>query len=112
RRIAYEGRDLKEMSEAAMRTIRGRHISMIMQDPRFSLNPVMRVGPQIAEMLRVHADIGRTEAIQRTLQALASVRMKDPERVMHADLHRSAHPYTRRLLASTPHIGVRPAPCR
>lgn len=87
RQIAYRGRNLLELSDRDMRSIRGRHISMIMQDPKFSLNPTMQVGPQIAEMLRTHLGIGRSEARERVLVALQSVRMRDSERVIRAYPH-------------------------
>jgi peptide/nickel transport system ATP-binding protein len=86
-RIAFRGRNLLECSEATLRAVRGRDISMIMQDPRFSLNPTMRVGRQIAEMLEAHARVGGAEAREKTLAALAAVHMKDPERVMRAYPH-------------------------
>jgi len=64
-----------------MRGIRGRRISMVMQDPKFSLNPVMTVGSQVAEAYRMHADASLEEARRRTLEMLAAVKIRDPERV-------------------------------
>lgn len=87
RRVAYRGQDLLGLSESAMRSIRGRHISMIMQDPKFSLNPTMRVGRQIAEMLVAHSGVSHGEARDKVLDALESVRMKDASRVMRAYPH-------------------------
>ncbi len=81
RRIALEGRDLMALSEREMRKVRGQRISMIMQDPKFSLNPVMRVGEQIAEAYLLHADTSRRQARQKTLEMLQAVRIRDPERV-------------------------------
>jgi peptide/nickel transport system ATP-binding protein len=80
-RMAFEGEDLLTASERRMREIRGRRISMVMQDPKFSLNPVMTVGRQIAEAYRVHSKAGRTEARRRALEMLEAVRIRDPERV-------------------------------
>ncbi|HEV7371338.1 ABC transporter ATP-binding protein [Arenibaculum sp.] len=80
-RMAFEGDDLLTASERRMREIRGRRISMVMQDPKFSLNPVMTVGRQIAEAYRVHSKAGRTEARRRALEMLEAVRIRDPERV-------------------------------
>jgi peptide/nickel transport system ATP-binding protein len=64
-----------------MRAIRGARISMVMQDPKFSLNPVMTVGEQIAEALVTHQKLGRKEVQQRILDMLTAVRINDPERV-------------------------------
>ncbi|MDO5370909.1 ABC transporter ATP-binding protein, partial [Paracoccus sp. (in: a-proteobacteria)] len=64
-----------------MRAIRGGRISMVMQDPKFSLNPVMRVGPQIMEAYRLHAGGGRAAARAKALEMLAAVQIRDPERV-------------------------------
>lgn len=79
--MTYKGRDLLNASEKAMQGIRGREISMIMQDPRFSLNPVHMVGKQIEESYRLHANCSRSAARARALEMLRSVSIKDPERV-------------------------------
>ena len=81
RRLVFDGQDLLALNEAAMRGIRGRRISMVMQDPKFSLNPVMTVGSQVAEAYRMHADASPEEARRRTLEMLAAVKIRDPERV-------------------------------
>jgi peptide/nickel transport system ATP-binding protein len=81
KRIAFRGEDLITASEARMRAIRGRHISMILQDPKFSLNPVMRVGEQVAESFRIHHPGSRREARDRALDMLGQVRIRDPKRV-------------------------------
>ena len=80
-RIDFDGTDLLNASERKMREIRGQRISMVMQDPKFSLNPVMTVGRQIAEAYRVHTKASRSEARRRTLEMLQAVRIRDPERV-------------------------------
>jgi peptide/nickel transport system ATP-binding protein len=80
-RIDFDGTDLLHASERKMREIRGQRISMVMQDPKFSLNPVMTVGRQIAEAYRVHTRASRSEARRRTLDMLRAVRIRDPERV-------------------------------
>jgi peptide/nickel transport system ATP-binding protein len=81
RRLRFAGTDLLEASEPAMRRIRGSRISMVLQDPKFSLNPVMRVGRQIEEAVRTHERVGRSDARRRALEMLAAVRIRDPERV-------------------------------
>lgn len=80
-RIALHDDDLLGASEQAMRSIRGRRISMILQDPKFSLNPVVRVGEQIAEAFLVHRQASRAEARERSREMLAAVRIRDPKRV-------------------------------
>mgnify|MGYP005641075443 FL=1 len=80
-RIEFDGIDLRNAPARVMRDIRGQRISMIMQDPRYSLNPVMAVGWQIAEAYRVHTDDSKREAEQRTLDMLATVRIREPEKV-------------------------------
>ncbi|PRY65277.1 peptide/nickel transport system ATP-binding protein [Vreelandella songnenensis] len=73
--------DLLACNEKAIRAIRGQHISMIMQDPKFSLNPVMTVGEQIAEALSVHRRISKREARLAALEMLKEVSIADPEHV-------------------------------
>jgi peptide/nickel transport system ATP-binding protein len=68
-------------SKAELQQIRGGQISMVMQDPKFSLNPVMTVGRQIAEAYRIHRKVGANEARTRAIEMLAAVRIRDPERV-------------------------------
>ena len=80
-RLAFNGEDLLAASPRRMRDIRGRRIAMVMQDPKYSLNPVMTVGRQIAEAYRVHSKAATAEARRRALEMLAAVRIRDPERV-------------------------------
>jgi peptide/nickel transport system ATP-binding protein len=81
KRLAFDGIDLLGIDERGMRRIRGRRISMVMQDPKFSLNPVMPVGKQIAEAYRAHLPASAREARERALDMLAAVRIRDPRRV-------------------------------
>jgi peptide/nickel transport system ATP-binding protein len=81
RRLAFDGIDLLDASERQMRHIRGRRIAMILQDPKFSLNPVIPVGEQIAEAYRLHRRAGRREAKVRALAMLESVQIREPARV-------------------------------
>ena len=87
RRLEFDGIDLLRASNAQMRDIRGQRISMVMQDPKFSLNPVMRVGEQIAEAYRTHQKVPQDEAKRRALDMLRAVRIRDPERVYRAYPH-------------------------
>ena len=86
-RLEFDGIDLLRAGKRQMRAVRGRRISMVMQDPKFSLNPVMTVGRQIAEAYLTHADVSRAEARRRTLEMLEAVRIRDPERVYGAYPH-------------------------
>jgi len=80
-RMELDGQPILNLPERRMRAIRGGRISMVMQDPKFSLNPVMRVGPQIMEAYRLHAGGGRSAARAKALEMLAAVQIRDPERV-------------------------------
>ena len=87
RRMTFDGIDLRSLSEKQYRSIRGNRIAMVMQDPKFSLNPVMTVGRQIAEAYQVHTRASPAEAKRRTLEMLRAVRIRDPERVYGAYPH-------------------------
>ncbi len=87
RRLDFLGTDLLTADEKALRAIRGDRISMVMQDPKFSLNPVMKVGRQIAEAYRVHSRASAAETRDKALKMLEAVRIRDPERVYEAYPH-------------------------
>ena len=86
-RMEFEGTDLLTADERTMRRIRGAGISMIMQDPKYSLNPVMTVGAQIQEAFLVHRKTSKQEARARTLDMLRAVKIREPERVYKAYPH-------------------------
>ena len=79
--LRFDGIDILDQSEKQMRAIRGARISMVMQDPKFSLNPVMTVGEQIAEALVTHQKLPRSAVQARIIEMLHAVRINDPERV-------------------------------
>jgi len=87
KRLEFDGIDLTSAGEDTMRTIRGGRISMIMQDPKYSLNPVMTIGAQIEEAFTIHSDASAKEARKRTLEMLGAVRIRNPERVYKAYPH-------------------------
>jgi peptide/nickel transport system ATP-binding protein len=76
--IQFSGRDLLKLDPFAMRQMRGREISMIFQDPMTSLNPLFSVGSQIAEVLRLHKGMSRSEASRRAIALLDEVGILDP----------------------------------
>ena len=73
-------RDLLALTPEKMRNLRGSRISMIFQEPMTALNPVMRVGEQIAEAVRAHSDVSKREAWNRAVEGLREVAIADPER--------------------------------
>jgi peptide/nickel transport system ATP-binding protein len=85
--MTFEGQDLMAASEPDLRALRGRRIAMVMQDPKFSLNPVMKVGAQLMEGLRQRDHATRAEARAKAIAALEAVQIRDPERVMEAYPH-------------------------
>jgi peptide/nickel transport system ATP-binding protein/oligopeptide transport system ATP-binding protein len=78
--ILFGGTNLLDLSEAAMRKIRGRSISMIFQEPMTSLNPVFQIGDQISEVLRLHEGMSRKAAWDRSVEMLKMVGIPSPER--------------------------------
>ncbi|WP_298012363.1 ABC transporter ATP-binding protein [uncultured Castellaniella sp.] len=85
--MEFDGVDLRTLTGSQWREVRGRRISMVMQDPRYSLNPVMTVGAQIMEAYQTHHRASRQEARARSFEMLEAVRIKDPERVFGAYPH-------------------------
>ena len=86
-KMMFDGMDLMRANAKTMRKIRGSRISMIMQDPKYSLNPVMTVGAQIAESCRKHENISKAEAKERALAMLDTVRIREPEKVFNLYPH-------------------------
>jgi oligopeptide/dipeptide ABC transporter ATP-binding protein len=77
--VRFEGRDLLRLSDRAMRSIRGKDVAMIFQDPMTSLNPVLTVGRQIREALETHLDVNRKEATDRAAELLDRVGIPSPK---------------------------------
>ncbi|HWT57228.1 MAG TPA: ABC transporter ATP-binding protein [Rhizobium sp.] len=84
-RLDFNGIDLLKASAGERRRLRGKRIAMILQDPKYSLDPVMTIGRQICETLRTHEKVGKAEARERALAMLEAVQIRDPKRVF--DLH-------------------------
>lgn len=77
--IIFDGKNLLESSEKEMQKIRGNDIAMIFQDPMTSLNPVFTVGNQISEAIRIHQNVSKGEAKEKTVQVLKDVGIANPE---------------------------------
>jgi len=86
-KIKFHGRDMGEMSEAELRSLRGSKIAMIYQEPMASLNPAMKVGNQLMEVPLVHEKVSKQEAYERSLDMLKAVRLPDPQRIMRSYPH-------------------------
>ena len=78
KRLAFDGQDLLQATPRDLRRIRGRRISLVLQDPKYALNPVMTVGEQIGEAFRTHHRVSRAEARAKTLAMLEAVRIRNP----------------------------------
>ena len=87
RRLVLDGTDLLALKPGGWRSLRGRKVGMILQDPKFSLNPVQRIGDQIEETMRLHERTARSERRARALAMLEAVGIEDPERVYRAYPH-------------------------
>jgi peptide/nickel transport system ATP-binding protein len=85
--VTLEGTDLLGISETEMRKVRGNRISMIFQEPMTSLNPVMRIGDQITEVVQLHRSMTNKEAWQQAVEMLRLVRIPEPERRAHEYPH-------------------------
>ncbi|PBB45437.1 peptide ABC transporter ATP-binding protein [Mesorhizobium sp. WSM3866] len=85
KKLRFDGIDLLSVSSSRRRALRGNRIAMILQDPKYSLDPVMTIGRQIVETLRTHEKVGKAEARERALEMLRAVQIRDPARVF--DLH-------------------------
>jgi peptide/nickel transport system ATP-binding protein len=81
KRLEFHGVDLLRCSPQQRREMRGGRIAMVLQDPKYSLNPVMTIGQQVVETLRAHTRISAKEARAKTLAALVAVQIDQPERV-------------------------------
>ncbi|TIX04933.1 MAG: ABC transporter ATP-binding protein [Mesorhizobium sp.] len=84
-KLAFDGIDLLAAPPRDRRALRGKRIAMILQDPKYSLDPVMSIGRQIVETLRTHEKVDKAEARDRALAMLEAVQIRDPARVF--DLH-------------------------
>ena len=86
-RMSFAGQDLRGLTDADWQRLRGRRMSMVMQDPKYSLNPVLKIGEQIEETYRLHRRSSQGEARKRALAMLEAVKIRDPDLVYHLYAH-------------------------
>jgi peptide/nickel transport system ATP-binding protein len=96
--ISFLGNNLMDLKEAEMRKIRGSEISMIFQEPMSSLNPVHKVGKQVAEAIIQHQQLSRTEAFDRTVELFQEVGLPDPESRFHYYPHQMSGGQKQRVM--------------
>jgi peptide/nickel transport system ATP-binding protein len=96
--IRFDGQDLLGLSEAALRRVRGRRISMVYQDPLSALNPCLPVGEQLAEVLTVHQGLGHQQARAACLDMLERVHMPDPTATLRRYPHQLSGGQQQRVL--------------
>jgi oligopeptide/dipeptide ABC transporter ATP-binding protein len=106
--VRLEGRDLRSASDAEMRRIRSARISMVLQDPLSSLNPVLTVGEQIEEAIRAHDDPGRTRARRRAVELLDAVGIARPREQLGRFPHQFSGGMRQRVMIATA-LALRPA---
>jgi peptide/nickel transport system ATP-binding protein len=99
-RMRFEDIDLLSATEEEMQSIRGRRIAMILQDPKYSLNPVMSIGEQISETVILHERASKKEARDRTLTMLERVQIRDPQRVFDLYPHEVSGGMGQRIMIS------------
>jgi oligopeptide/dipeptide ABC transporter ATP-binding protein len=98
--IVLDGENLVDKTENEMRDIRGRKISMILQDPQTSLNPVFTIGNQVLEALGIHQQGGRKDLLGKAVDALRSVRVAAPERRMDDFPHQMSGGMKQRVIGA------------
>ena len=85
--ILLDGRDLLHARRSELRKLHGREIGVVFQEPMSSMDPLMKVGEQVAEVLRIHTDLSVAERREKALKALADVELPDPEAVWRSYPH-------------------------
>jgi oligopeptide/dipeptide ABC transporter ATP-binding protein len=99
--VLFDGRDLLQISEPEMRSVRGAQIAMVFQEPMTSLNPVFTIGSQIGEAIRLHQHTSRAETRARTIDALKMVGIADPERRIDDYPHQLSGGMRQRVMIAT-----------
>jgi oligopeptide/dipeptide ABC transporter ATP-binding protein len=96
--VAFVGRDLLQLPTEELAAIRGSQISMIFQQPQSSLNPVLKVGDQLAEVLHIHQSIAKKEAWDQAVEMLQLVGIPSPEKKVHAYPHEMSGGQAQRVM--------------
>lgn len=96
--ILFEGQDLLKFNNRQMRQVRGNRISMIFQEPMTSLNPVFKVGEQIAEVIRLHQGLSRGDALDKAVEMLTLVKVPAPEKRVHDYPHQMSGGMRQRVM--------------
>lgn len=104
-RLSFHDIDLRNAPPKVWRSLRGSRMSMVMQDPKFSLNPVMTVGRQIMEAYRAHRRAGKGEARDKALAMLEAVKIRDPKRVFDSHPHELSGGMGQRVMMAIMLIG-------
>ncbi len=86
-KMTFTGENLLNCTESDWQRLRGRRMTMVMQDPKYSLNPVMKIGHQIGETCRLHLGSNAADAEKRSLAMLEAVKIRDPDRVYNLYPH-------------------------
>jgi oligopeptide/dipeptide ABC transporter ATP-binding protein len=107
-RILFQGRDLMTLSEKEMRRVRGAGIGFAFQEPGAALNPVMKIGTQVGESLRIHKGASRKEAWGEAVRLLAAVSLPDPERQASSYAHELSGGMKQRVMLAIA-LSCRPA---
>jgi len=99
--IALEGRELTGLSQRDLRSVRGRHVGMVFQEPMVSLNPALTIGKQLAEGLKLHEGLPDGEIRRRCLEMLRRVQITDPERCLAAYPHEFSGGMRQRIMLAS-----------
>ena len=103
--IRLDGAELLHADRAALRKIQGKDIGVVFQEPQTSLDPLMKIGPQVEEVLRIHTRMGREERRRRALEAMAAMELPEPEAVYGKYPHQLSGGMLQRAMIAAAAIG-------